>query len=127
MKDSTPATPALSLIYALDAQIQRILQEGLEARFARHSAMALRVQQWAVGRGLELYAPEGYRSQTVTTISTPQGVQVAEINKFLKDRQMRIANGYGQLKDKTFRIAHMAEIQMTDVDRLLAALDEFLG
>jgi predicted phosphoserine aminotransferase len=127
LKDSTPATPALSLIYALDAQLQRMMKEGLDQRFARHAAMAKRVQTWAQEGGLELYAPEGYRSQTVTTISTPPGAQVAEINKRLKEKDMRIANGYGALKDKTFRIAHMAEIQMADVESLLAALDHILS
>ena len=68
LKDSTPATPAMSLIYALDVQLERILAEGLDARFERHSAMARRVQEWAEGRGLPVYAPSGYRSQTVTTI-----------------------------------------------------------
>ena len=47
LKDSSPATPAMSLIFALDRQLDRILAEGLENRFARHSAMAKRVQEWA--------------------------------------------------------------------------------
>ncbi|HLF73513.1 MAG TPA: alanine--glyoxylate aminotransferase family protein, partial [Anaerolineales bacterium] len=67
-KDSSPATPAMSLIYALDYQLDRILAEGLENRFARHSAMAKRVQEWAEAHDLSMYAPEGYRSQTVTTM-----------------------------------------------------------
>jgi aspartate aminotransferase-like enzyme len=126
IKDSTPATPALSLIYALDLQLERILEEGLEQRFARHSAMAQRVQDWALERGLALYAPQGYRSQTVTAIDNRSGIDVAVLNKFLLAREMRIANGYGSLKGKTFRIAHMGEIQMADIDRLLAAMDEYL-
>ena len=51
-KDSTPMTPAMSLIFALDYQIDRILAEGLENRFARHSAMARRSQEWAHQEGL---------------------------------------------------------------------------
>ena len=126
LKDSTPATPALSLIYALDYQLDRILEEGLEARFARHEAMARRVQEWAISNQFGLYAPEGYRSKTVTTVDNRQGLDVSGINRFLLERGMRIANGYGALKDKTFRIAHMGETQMEDVDRLLAAMDEYL-
>ena len=126
-KDSTPATPALSLIYALDYQLDRILAEGLEARFARHSAMAQRVQNWAAGHGLEIFAPEGYRSQTVTTIANTRGIDVVGLNAFLGERDMRIANGYGPLKGKTFRIAHMGEIQMADIESLLAAMDAYLG
>ena len=126
LKDSTPATPALALIYALDFQLDRFLTEGLEARFARHAAMARRVQSWAIERGLPLYAPEGFRSQTVTTIRNEMGLDISDLNKFLLQRGMRIANGYGALKGKTFRIAHMGEIQMADVEELLQAMDEYL-
>jgi len=125
-KDSSPATPAMSLIYALDFQLDRILAEGLDNRFARHSAMAKRVQEWADAHDLSMYAPEGYRSQTVTTIKNDRGFSVAELNTFLKQREMRIANGYGKLKDKTFRIAHMGETQMKDIEKLLDAMEEFL-
>jgi aspartate aminotransferase-like enzyme len=127
LKDSTPATPALSLIYALDFQLDRILSEGLEARFARHSQMAGRVQSWALERGLGMYAPQDYRSKTVTTLDNRLGLDVASLNRFLVERGMRIANGYGALKGKTFRIAHMGETRLEDVDRLLAAMDEYLA
>jgi aspartate aminotransferase-like enzyme len=127
LKDSTPATPALSLIYALDYQIERILAEGLEARFARHAALAGRVQDWALARGLALFAPQGYRSKTVTTVDNRLGLDVSVLNSFLLQRDMRIANGYGPLKGKTFRIAHMGDTQMRQVDLLLAAMDEYLS
>ncbi len=127
LKDSTPATPAVSLVYALDFQLDRILAEGLENRFARHAAMAQRVQSWALERGFSLFAAEGYRSKTVTTIRNDRGLDVGELNRWLLQRDMRIANGYGPLKGKTFRIAHMGELQMADIEALLAALDEYLG
>ena len=127
LKDSSPATPAMALIFALDRQLDRILAEGLENRFARHSAMAVRVQQWADLQGLSLYAPEGYRSQTVTTIKNERDIDLPDLNAFLKKRGMRIANGYGQLKNITFRIAHMGEIQMNDLEELFAAMEEYLS
>ena len=116
----------MSLIFALDFQLDRILAEGLENRFARHSAMAKRVQEWAEAHDQSIYAPAGYRSQTVTTIKNDRNISISDLNTFLKQREMRIANGYGQLKDKTFRIAHMGEIQMEDIEKLLAAMEEFL-
>jgi len=125
-KDSSPATPAMSLIFALDLQLDRILAEGLENRFARHSAMAKRVQDWAEAHDLSMYAPEGYRSQTVTTIKNDRGINVSELNAFLQEREMRIAGGYGPIKATTFRIAHMGETQMEDIDKLLEAMEEFL-
>jgi aspartate aminotransferase-like enzyme len=126
LKDSTPATPALSLIYALDRQLDRILEEGLEIRFARHQAMAQRVQGWAQECGLEIFAAEGYRSKTVTTLSNSLDFDISALNAFLSERDMRIANGYGPLKGKTFRIAHMGNTRMEEIESLLAALDEYL-
>lgn len=125
MKDSTPATPAISLIYALDVQLDRILAEGLENRYARHAAMAEMVQSWALEGDLGLFAPEGYRSATVTAVENKKGWDISEVNRFLKQSNMRIANGYGDLKGKTFRIAHMGETSIQDIRSLLEALDEF--
>jgi predicted phosphoserine aminotransferase len=126
LKDSAPATPAMSLIFALDYQLDRILTEGLEQRFARHAAMARRVQNWAESNQFGLYAPPGFRSQTVTTIMNQRNWDIAALNDFLKERGMRLANGYGPLKDSTFRIAHMGEIRMDDIEALLKALEDYL-
>lgn len=126
-KDSTPATPAVSLIYALDLQLDRMLAEGLENRFARHAAMAKKVQDWAIAAGLGLFAPEGYRSKTVTTIENRLEIDIAALNSYLLEHGMRIANGYGPLKNKTFRIAHMGETRLSDIDQLLDVFDTFLA
>jgi aspartate aminotransferase-like enzyme len=125
-KDSTPATPAMSLIFALDFQLDRIINEGLENRFLRHKAMAELVQDWALAKGFEIFAQEGYRSQTVTSVSNTLNLDIHELNTFLMSKGMRVANGYGKLKDHTFRIAHMGETQVADINELLTALDEFI-
>ena len=125
VKDSTPATPAIGLIYALDLQLQRIFEEGLENRFARHSAMAAGTQTWAEGRGFDLFAPPGFRSQTVTTIRKSETFDVAALNRYLLERGMRIAGGYGPIKPTTFRIAHMGELQLADMEALFEAIDSF--
>jgi aspartate aminotransferase-like enzyme len=127
LKDSTPSTPAISLIYALDAQLDRILNEGLERRFARHSAMAERVHSWALERGFALFAKDGFRSQTVTTAKNLLGMDIPDLNRFLLTYGMRIANGYGALKNETFRIAHMGETMMADIDLLLDTIDEYIA
>ena len=126
IKNSTPMTPAISLIWALDAQLNLMLAEGMENRFARHSAMAEKVQNWAMENGMEPLAPEGYRSKTVSTIKNLRGVDIADLNTFLLSKDMRIANGYGDLKNKTFRIAHMGETQMHHIDALLDAFETYL-
>ena len=126
LKDSTPATPAIALIYALDVQMDRILAEGLENRFMRHSDLAERVQEWAMEQGFGLFASEGYRSKTVTAVTNTLDLNIPELNIFLMKKGMRIANGYGPLKDKTFRIAHMAETQMKDLEQLLKRMQKFI-
>jgi aspartate aminotransferase-like enzyme len=120
-------TPSVSLIWALNAQLDNILAEGLENRFERHISMANRVQNWAFDHGMEPLAPEGYRSKTVATIKNLREVDIGALNQFLKTKGMIIANGYGDLKNKTFRIAHMGETQMHHIDELLEAFEEFLG
>ncbi len=125
LKDSTPMTPAMSLIFALDFQMDRILKEGIEARIERHAAMARRTQQWAEAKGWPLLAPEAYRSRTLTVVRNPESFDLSAFNKFLAPKGMKLANGYGPLKGNTIRIAHMGEIVMDDLNRLLSALDEF--
>jgi predicted phosphoserine aminotransferase len=125
IKNQTPSTPAISLMWALDAALDRILAEGLDARFDRHARVADRVRAWATEQ-FDLFAEEGYRSQTVTCVTNTRSVDVKSLSIFLQSRGMQISDGYGRLKGSTFRIAHMGEIRMSDVDELLALIDQFI-
>jgi aspartate aminotransferase-like enzyme len=120
-----PSTMSISHMYALDVQMDRILKEGFEARFARHEAMAKRVQGWAK-KYFALYPKEPWASTTVTCIANTRGISVAELNKELGKRNLTLSNGYGKLKEKTFRIAHMGDLTMADIDELLAAIGDIL-
>ncbi len=125
-RNYTPATPAISLLYALDFQLDRILSEGIEARQARHEQMANLVQTWAQ-ENFTLFAGEGYRSRTVTAVRNTQEMDIPALNAHLAQYDMTIANGYGPLKNKTFRIGHMGEIRPSDIEELLGHIDEFLA
>ena len=132
LKNQTPNTPALSLMYALAAQVVRIERETIEARWARHLAMAGRTWRWADelrGRGIpvSVLAPEGYRSPTVTCLTLPPGRKGSEINDAMKARGFTISAGYGSLKDSTIRIGHMGDHTVAELDVLLAALEEVLS
>lgn len=127
LRSTTPATPAISLLRAADCQLADILAEGLEARVARHRRLAEMTRQWALSRGFGLFAAEGYRSQTVTCVENTPGVDYAALSKFLKSRGLAISNGYGDLKGRTFRIAHMGDVTDADMAELLAAMDDFLA
>ncbi len=121
-----PSTPSLSHMFALDFQLDRIMQEGPEARFERHAKMAEMVRSWA-RLNFELYSNEKYLSDTVTCISNTIGFSVSELNKRLGEKGYMISNGYGALKDKTFRIAHMADTTLKEIRVLLSAIDEVLA
>jgi aspartate aminotransferase-like enzyme len=114
---------------ALTAVSKRALEfaEGLEERFSRHSQMAEMVREWVNTRGFEVFAVDGFHSQTVTAVRNTRGLNIKEVNNFLLKQQMRIANGYGNLKEITFRIAHMGDTQIDDIKMLLAALDEYIA
>lgn len=125
-KSQTPATPAISLIQALNKQMDCILAEGLEQRWARHSEMAEYIRAWA-RKNFKIYGDERYLSNTVTNIANTRGIVVADLNKELGKRGAMISNGYGDLKEKCFRIAHMGDLTMADMQWLTVQIDEILG
>jgi predicted phosphoserine aminotransferase len=127
VKNQTPATPAISLLFALDRQLDDMLAEGLENRFVRHLAMRDRTLDWARNRGFEIFAAAGYESPTVTCAANNREVDIGDWNKFLRTKGMIISNGYGSLKGKTFRIAHMGDTQIHEMKDLFAAMDEYLS
>lgn len=125
-RNQTPATPAISLMYALDRQLDDMLAEGMQKRFARHLAMRDRTIAWAAEHDFSLFAEQGSESATVTCLNNDRGLDIAELNQFLRSKNMIISNGYGPLKGKNFRIAHMGDTQMHDLEQLLNAIAAFL-
>jgi len=125
-KDQTPATPAISLLNALNKQLNDMLAEGLENRWARHLAMAEMVRAWA-RKYWEMFPDERFLSNTVSTITNTRGINVGDMNKELGKRGASISNGYGPLKEKTFRIAHMGDLTVADIEWLLGQINDILG
>jgi len=120
-----PSTPSLPHMYALDYQLDRILAEGIQNRLDRHAAMAARVQDWA-RKNFALYSNPEHLSVTVTCITNTRGLVFSELNAAMGKKGYLLSNGYGALKDKTFRIAHMADATLEDLDAMLSDLDEVL-
>jgi aspartate aminotransferase-like enzyme len=122
-----PSTPSISHMFALDYQLDYILNtEGLENRFKRHMNLAEIVRNWAREK-FQLFADERYLSRTLTTVKNTRKISVSDLNRELQKRGMMISNGYGDLKEKTFRIAHMADTQIDDIYELLSNIDDILG
>lgn len=121
-----PSTPSLSHMFALDYQLDRILEETLTLRFKRHDEMAKMVRDWAKKNFDLLVKDEKYLSQTLTTIVNTKDINVGDLNKALAERGFMISNGYGDLKNKTFRISHMADYSLEEVKELLDNIDDIL-
>ncbi|MGL5314130.1 MAG: pyridoxal-phosphate-dependent aminotransferase family protein [Peptostreptococcaceae bacterium] len=121
-----PSTPSLSHMFALDYQLNKILQEGPENRYSRHEQMARLVREWAK-KHFQIFTDENYLSNTLTVIENTQGISVSNLNSKLQERGFEIANGYGELKEKTFRISHMGDYTVEDITELLQNIDDILG
>ena len=121
-----PSTPSLSHMFALNFQLEKILKEGLDNRFKRHEEMANLVRDWAQEH-FQIFTNVNYLSNTLTVIKNTQGISVSNLNKKLQERGFLIANGYGDLKEKTFRISHMGDYTLQDVNELLTNINEILG
>jgi len=126
VKDQTPATPAISIINALNVQMDRIYKEGVENRFQRHLDMAEHVRSWT-RKNFALYSDENYLSPTVTNVHNTREIDVVNLNAELAKRGAMLSNGYGDLKGKCFRIAHMGDLQIADVQWLTDQIDDILG
>jgi aspartate aminotransferase-like enzyme len=126
-KNQTPNTPALSLLYATAAQCEAIAGEGIEARWQRHADMAAMTHQWVTTLAASTYlpfsvvAPVGHRSATVTAIRVPEPLTGDDVVKAVAKRGFVIGGGYGQLKQRTFRIGHMGDHTPQGLSRCLEA------
>jgi aspartate aminotransferase-like enzyme len=126
--DMTPSTPCISLIYALESKLEDIFAEGVSNRFARHSDTNGMVHDWVRRNGFEFFAPEGYRSKSLTCVANNKEIDVADLLKKLKERHSIIIDGgYGKLKGKTFRLSNMGDETRETVSQLLSALDDCLA
>jgi aspartate aminotransferase-like enzyme len=127
-KPETPGTAPVHLVLQVAEALRMIHDEGLTAVQKRHEAMAARVRD-GVGRlGLTLQCPElNRRTDTVTGIMAPTGVEPKTIRDGLKARGILTAAGMGPYVESAFRIGHMGDIRMADVDRTLTALGQILA
>jgi aspartate aminotransferase-like enzyme len=125
-RGQVPSTPALSLLYALDVQLKAIVEEGMEARWQRHTHMAALANTWVVqcqqnGIRISNIVEEKQRSPTVSTIQLPDGVDSEAFLRKVASRGITVATGYGKLRSTTFRIGHMGDHTLGTLQRCLDA------
>src|SRR5438132_2301937 len=128
-QNMTPSTPSIGHIYALASKLEDIFTEGLEARYARHARLAQMTRDWAARHGFTLFPEKGFESVTLTCVNNgakPGGrvVDVAKLQKRVKDLGFLIDGGYGKIKGTTFRISNMGDETEATMGQLFAVMDE---
>ncbi|HEX8295408.1 MAG TPA: alanine--glyoxylate aminotransferase family protein [Chthoniobacteraceae bacterium] len=126
-QNMTPSTPSISHIYALQSKLEDILTEGVAARHTRHAELNAMVHAWVQRHGFDFFAPEGYRSKSLTCIANNREIDLPTLLATLKSKHgFIIDGGYGKLKGKTFRLSNMGDETPASIAALLAALDDSL-
>lgn len=123
-KNQTPSTPAVSLLFALDVQLDKMLAEGHANIAKRHEEMAKYTRDWAKKHGMKMFPEAGYESITVSTVENTLNKSIADLNNQLASRNLMVSNGYSQLKEKTFRIGHMGQWTLPDLKELLWHIED---
>ncbi len=122
-KHQTLVTPSVQHIMAVHYQCQKLVKEGMENVWKRHRSMADFVRTWAQEK-FELFCDPKYASDTLTTVKNTRGIDVAAVIKAVQEKHNTVfGNGYGKLKQETFRIAHMGDITLDDLKDLLSWID----
>ncbi|MGL1861609.1 MAG: aminotransferase class V-fold PLP-dependent enzyme [Pseudodesulfovibrio sp.] len=123
-KNQTLTTPNCTLANQMYVQLDYIVnEEGIQNRFDRHIEMRTMVEKWVDGLdGFEMFAPEGHRSPTLSTVLCPAGVTIAQLKKGVKEALREegylMDPGYGKLNTAmadsgrrlVFRVGHMGDI-----------------
>ena len=125
----TPSTPSIPHVFALASKLEEFFAEGLDARYARHRQTNQMTRDWAARHGFTLFPEPGYESLTLCCINNgakPGGrtVDVAKLQKLVKDQGFLIDGGYGKIKGTTFRISNMGDETPDTMNALFSALDK---
>jgi aspartate aminotransferase-like enzyme len=131
-ENMTPSTPSISHIYALASKLDEFFAEGLEARYARHKQTNQMVRDWGTKHGFALFPEAGSGSITLNCFNNgakPGGrvVDVAKLQKLVKEQGFLIDGGYGKIKGTTFRISNMGDETPASMQPLIAALDQAMA
>jgi aspartate aminotransferase-like enzyme len=122
-KGQTPATPAISLFYALKVAFGFIEREGWPAIYERHRQIGEYTRSGLRDLGLKLFADPAHASNTVTTVLLPEGVSESHLIDVLRERYgIVVAGGQGPMAGTMLRIGHLGLVQKSDITAVLDAL-----
>jgi len=121
-ENSVPSTPSIPHFYALAEQLEHIVRgEGLKARFARHRRMRELTHE-RTSAFAKVPGDPAHASATVTALQPSMNPE--EIRAEMRQRGYTLGGGYGQWKDTTFRIGHMGDMPVEDLETMLNVLAE---
>jgi 2-aminoethylphosphonate-pyruvate transaminase len=123
---STPFTPAIQVLYALDEALQELLEEGVAQRILRYRTAAQLLRDGFESLGLKCLLPADLRSNTITSLELPVGFTYEVLHDALKARGYVIYAGQGELATRAFRVANMGHLSRAQLQGFLAALMEVL-
>lgn len=124
----TPVTPAIPQIAGLNTALKMIEKRGGKKWYSDlYKERNLRIRRGVEKLGLSTFPKRGYESPTVNCINAPEGIDGSVIYEKMREKGFELAQGYGPLKKKTFRIGNMGYIEMSDIDLMLKALSEVLS
>ncbi|MBN2848937.1 MAG: alanine--glyoxylate aminotransferase family protein [Coriobacteriia bacterium] len=127
-KQTTPFTPAVSLVLGLNVALKMIKDEGLENTIARHSMLAEATRRGCEALGLKLFAPPEGRGSAVTPVWVPEGVDGKKIVSILKNKYgITIAGGQDDYAGRIFRVGHLGYFGEFDIITTLAGLEMTLA
>lgn len=104
-----PFTPPVTLIYGLKEATEMLLEEGLDAVFARHAKLAKATRAAVAAWGLETQCQvESQHSAAVTAVRVPEGINADEMRAAIfKQFNISLAAGLGKIQGEVFRIGHL--------------------
>jgi alanine-glyoxylate transaminase/serine-glyoxylate transaminase/serine-pyruvate transaminase len=120
-----PYTPATNLLYGLDEAIHMLLEEGLDAVFARHARLAEAARRAVRAWDLEILCvdPREY-SHSLTAVLVPSGHDADAFRKVVLERyNMSLGNGLGKVAGKVFRIGHLGDFNELMLAGALAGIE----
>lgn len=122
-----PYTPSISVMFALDVALKKILEEGMKNVFERHAAVGLLTRKGVKRLGLTLFAHEDVSSDTVTSVNIPIGVDAGRLLKLMADDHgIVLAGGQQSLSKKILRIGHMGYTTPKDIEKVFEGLTNIL-
>jgi len=121
------STPAVNEVFALREAMRLVLEEGLEARFARHRRIAAAMRAGLTSLGLGLFTAPGCRADTLSVVRYPAGVDDGPFRSSMAERGVIVAPALGPIAGKAFRLGHMGNIGADEVCRTLQAIEASLA